>query len=140
KLNVGSVQYVRSDSNAGSILEQSLEAWYEVTVYSKIDLVVSGGASYSGDGRTPPTAEDMKPSEDDTEEDWNDPWNDPDENETEDDWNDPWYNPYNPDEEETVDIWKDPYEDETEEESESIDYGGYGPGDFMDWDDFFGNN
>ena len=132
KLNVGSVQYVRSDSNAGSILEQSLEAWYEVTVYSKIDLVVSGGASYSGDGRTPPTAEDMRPSDDETDEPWNDPWYDPGEVETDDPWNDPWYDPS----EDETDNWDDPFKNPDEDESETdIDYGGFDPG---GWDDFFG--
>lgn len=132
KLNVGSVQYVRSDSNAGSILEQSLEAWYEVPIYSEVDLKISGGASYSGDGITPPTAEDMRPSDDETDEPWNDPWYDPDEDETDDPWNDPWYDPS----EDETDNWDDPFKNPDEDESETdIDYGGFDPG---GWDDFFG--
>lgn len=132
KLNVGSVQYVRSDSNAGSILEQSLKAWYEVPIYSEVDLKISGGASYSGDGITPPTAEDMRPSDDETDEPWNDPWYDPDEDETDDPWNDPWYDPS----EDETDNWDDPFKNPDEDESETdIDYGGFDPG---GWDDFFG--
>ena len=146
RLNVGNVKYVKSNSSAGSILEQSLEAWYDVTVYSEIDFVISGGASYSGDGKTPPTAADMKPS-DDTDDPWNDPWYDSGEDETEDSYDDPWNDPwYDSGEDETEDSYDDPWydpwygSDDEEEESETIDYGGFGPGGFIDWDDFFGGN
>ena len=137
KLNVGNVQYVKSESNAGAILEQSLEAWYDVPIYSAVNLVISGGESYSGDGRTPPTEEDMKPTEDETDDPWNDPWYDPTEDETDDPWNDPWYDPT---EDETYDPWNDPWYDPYEDEDETIDYGGYGPGGTVNWDDFFGRN
>ncbi len=118
-LNLGEVEYVKSDSNAGSILDQSLEAWYEASIYSSVDLKVSGGPSYSGDGKTPPTEDDMMPdTEMDTEPDTDgfypdDPF----------DFDDP----YEPD---TTD-----YETDEPESDPDIDYGEFDPG---NWDDFFG--
>ncbi len=121
KLNLGNVEYVKSDSNAGSVLEQSLEAWYEASIHSSIDLKVSGGPSYSGDGRTPPTEEDMMPdTEPDTE-----PEPDTDRFYPDDpfDFDDPF-------EHGTAD-----YETEEPESEPDIDYGEFDPG---DWGDFFG--
>jgi len=63
KLGVGEITYEKSDKTAGSIIGQSVEAWLEVPQYTAIDLTVSGGASYSGDGTTVPTEDDMKPAE-----------------------------------------------------------------------------
>ena len=63
KLDVGEITYEKSDKTAGSIIGQSVEAWLEVPQYTAIDLTVSGGASYAGDGKTVPTEEDMKPAE-----------------------------------------------------------------------------
>ena len=62
-LSVGDVTYVKSDKTAGSVVEQSVKAWLEVPEYSEIDFKVSGGASYSGDGTTTPTEDDLKPAE-----------------------------------------------------------------------------
>ncbi|MBE6542672.1 MAG: PASTA domain-containing protein, partial [Ruminococcaceae bacterium] len=61
-LTIGNVEYVKSDKAVGSVVSQSVEAWYEVPKYTEIDFTVSGGPSYSGDGTTIPTASDMKPS------------------------------------------------------------------------------
>ncbi len=113
-LGLGNVTYVKSDSKAGAILEQSLDAWYEVPIYSLVDLKISGGESYSGDGRTPPTADDMMPDSDreqDTEPDQDYPYDDPFD-------------------------FEDETERETEDDSGDIDYGGFDPG---DWGDFFGH-
>ncbi|MBQ4353897.1 MAG: protein kinase [Clostridia bacterium] len=64
KLDVGTITYEKSDLAAGTVLEQSVEAWtQQVPQYTEIDLVISGGASYAGDGTTVPTEEDMKPAE-----------------------------------------------------------------------------
>ncbi|MGN1410198.1 MAG: protein kinase [Eubacteriales bacterium] len=111
-LSVGKVTYVKSTSTAGSVVEQSVNAWLEVPQYSEVDFKVSGGASYSGDGTTIPTAEDMQhqPTEPETTkpgtstpepdtddnggEDSSDSWEtEPDAgyNETEDDSEDPGY-------------------------------------------------
>ena len=59
-LEIGKVTYERSDEVAGTVIEQSVEASLMVPLYTEIDLKVSGGSSYSGDGTTLPTAEDMK--------------------------------------------------------------------------------
>lgn len=61
-LNIGNVTYVKSDKTAGSVVEQSVTAWLEVPLYSEVDFKISGGASYSGNGTTIPTAEDLKPA------------------------------------------------------------------------------
>lgn len=63
KLSVGKVTYVKSNLEAGSVVEQSVEAWYEVPQFTEIDLTISGGASYSGDGTTIPTKDDLRPSQ-----------------------------------------------------------------------------
>jgi len=62
-LSVGTVTYVKSDTAAGIVVEQSSKAWYDVPQYTEIDFEVSGGPSYSGDGSSIPTEEDMKPAE-----------------------------------------------------------------------------
>ena len=61
-LTVGDVEYVKSDTTPGLIVEQSLDVYYEVPKYTEIDFKISGGPSYSGDGTTIPTASDMMPS------------------------------------------------------------------------------
>jgi len=99
KLNVGEITYVKSDEPAGTVLEQSVEAMtQQVPLYTAIDLTISGGESYSGDGKSLPTAEDMLPADPDDrpgkkEEEEDDPfsgWNDDDPfggwNDDEDDW------------------------------------------------------
>ena len=58
-LTVGDVTYVKSDMTAGSVVEQSVTAWLEVPQYSSVDFKVSGGASYSGNGKTLPSVSDM---------------------------------------------------------------------------------
>lgn len=60
KLTIGRVTYEKSDWIAGTVMEQSLTAWREVPQFTAVDFVISGGASYSGDGTTVPTKEDMK--------------------------------------------------------------------------------
>lgn len=64
-LTVGRVTYVKSDWTAGTVMEQSLTAWREVPQFSAVDFTVSGGASYSGDGTTLPTEDDVKWSQSD---------------------------------------------------------------------------
>ncbi len=91
KLNVGEITYVRSDEPAGTVLEQSVEALtQQVPLYTAIDLTVSGGESYSGDGKSLPTAEDMLPADPDDhpgrDEEEDDPFNDWNEDEEEDWW------------------------------------------------------
>ncbi len=112
-LDIGEVEYIKSKSIAGSILEQSLQAWYEVPMYSAVDFKISGGESYSGDGRTPPTEEDMMPE------------TEPDTETHEPDTEDPF------DFEDTDDTEETEYDGVT---SDDI----FKPGGFMDWDDFFG--
>jgi len=53
-LEVGKVTYEASNQPAGTIIKQSVDAWKEITKYSKIDFVVSGGSFYTGNGTTPP--------------------------------------------------------------------------------------
>ena len=85
-LEIGKVTYVKSDEPVGLVLTQSVEARLEIPVYSAVDFTISGGPSYSGDGTTIPTEEDMRepeeterPSHNDDPDDWfND---DPDETE-----------------------------------------------------------
>ncbi len=97
-LTVGKVTYVKNWRTAGTVFEQSVEAWKEVPKYSAIDFTVSGGPSYAGDGTSIPTEEDMKwkPPEttttvpentwtDTTTDNSGDTWTD----DTDDTWNDP---------------------------------------------------
>ena len=59
-LAVGDVKYVKSDSAAGLVVKQSEKAWHDVPQFTEIDFEVSGGPSYSGNGDTIPTEDDMK--------------------------------------------------------------------------------
>ena len=61
KLEPGTVLYVKSERPVGTMVTQSVSPWAAVPVYSKIDFNISGGPSYSGNGTTKPTADDMKP-------------------------------------------------------------------------------
>ncbi len=67
-LTVGEVTYEKNWQTAGTVISQSIEKWTSVPQHTEIDFVVSGGFSYAGDGKTIPTAEDMKwkPAEDTT--------------------------------------------------------------------------
>ncbi len=67
-LTVGNVTYERSDKAAGTVIKQLPEAGREATKYGKVNFVVSGGPSYSGDGTSLPTEEDMMPPEESGEE------------------------------------------------------------------------
>ncbi len=64
-LTVGTVTYEKNWRTAGTVFEQSVDPWKQVPKYSEISFTVSGGPSYSGDGTSIPTADDMKwtPSE-----------------------------------------------------------------------------
>ena len=62
-LCVGDVTYVKSDAAAGVVVSQSEKAWYEVPQFTEVDFEVSGGPSYSGDGSSIPTEDDMNPVE-----------------------------------------------------------------------------
>jgi len=62
-LAVGDVVYIKSDMAAGLVVTQSEKAWYDVPQFTEIDFEISGGPSYSGDGKTVPTDEDMKEPE-----------------------------------------------------------------------------
>lgn len=92
-LSVGNVTYIKSSQTAGSVLEQSVQAWYEVPKFTEVDLTVSGGANYSGDGTTVPTKEDMHPAEAEPVE--TEPPYEPElpyePEEIEDPWNEPYY-------------------------------------------------
>ena len=59
-LAVGDVKYVKSDSAAGLVVKQSEKAWHDVPQFTEIDFEVSGGPSYSGNGDTIPSEDDMK--------------------------------------------------------------------------------
>jgi len=59
-LNVGDVTYEKNWQTAGTVIGQSVNAWSSVPKYSEISFTVSGGPSYSGDGKTIPTEDDMK--------------------------------------------------------------------------------
>ncbi len=63
KLEPGTVLYVKSERPVGTMVTQSVSPWAAVPVYSRVDFTISGGPSYSGNGTTKPTAEDMKPVE-----------------------------------------------------------------------------
>lgn len=76
-LQIGKVTYVKSDDTVGLVLTQSVEAWREIPVYSSVDFTISGGPSYSGDGTTIPTEDDMRepeetqrPGHNDDPDDW----------------------------------------------------------------------
>lgn len=101
-LNIGEVTYVKSEMTAGSVVEQSVTAWLEVPQYSEIDFKISGGVSYSGDGKTLPTSEDMS---------YNTGYDEPEvPSEPTDDDNDS-YNDYYDDSYEDDDIYDFPYDD-----------------------------
>lgn len=62
-LRPGEVTYRQSSQAAGTIIEQSTDAYKEVVKYAKIDFVVSGGAYYTGDGTVMPSPYDYTPKE-----------------------------------------------------------------------------
>ena len=63
-LEVGKITYVKSDTIAGLVVEQDCTPWYEVTAYTAVNISVSGGPYYTGDGTSVPTAEEMAKKED----------------------------------------------------------------------------
>jgi len=105
-LHVGKVTYVRDDGVPGLVLSQSIDAWYEVPIYTSVDFTISGGPSYSGDGSTVPTPEDLEESKPEVN---YPPYNPtyPDDDEDDDD-NDNWFVDNEP--EETQSSWKDFYD------------------------------
>jgi len=114
-LEIGKVTYVKSTDEVGLVLTQSVEAWREIPIYSAVDFTISGGPSYSGDGTTIPTEEDMREPEETERPSHN---NDPD-----DDW-------FNDDPEET----KKPGETQKPADTDdSDDDGGSSWSDFYDW-------
>ena len=114
-LEIGKVTYVKSTDEVGLVLTQSVEAWREIPIYSAVDFTISGGPSYSGDGTTIPTEEDMREPEETERPSHN---NDPD-----DDW-------FNDDPEET----KKPSETQKPADTDdSDDDGGSSWSDFYDW-------
>lgn len=54
-LRPGEVTYRQSNQAAGTVIEQSADAYKEIVKYAKIDFVVSGGSYYTGDGTVLPT-------------------------------------------------------------------------------------
>ena len=108
-LQVGKVTYVRDDGTPGLVLSQSVEAWYEVPIYTSVDFTVSGGPSYSGDGSTVPTPDDLRETEPEDDPPYNPGYpyypSYPDPDETD---NDNWFEDDEP--EETKSSWKDFYD------------------------------
>ncbi|MBQ4096683.1 MAG: protein kinase [Clostridia bacterium] len=66
-LKIGTVTYVKSDKTPGTVVEQSIDAGLDVVIYTKIDFKISGGPSYSGDGTTIPSEDDLKPPSTETD-------------------------------------------------------------------------
>ena len=58
RINVGRVTYEKSWSAVGTVLRQTVNAWSQVPEYETVDMVVSGGAYYTGDGNRIPVADD----------------------------------------------------------------------------------
>ena len=67
-LRPGEVTYRQSNQAAGTVIEQSADAYKEIVKYAKIDFVVSGGAYYTGDGTVAPSPYDYTPRETETTE------------------------------------------------------------------------
>lgn len=103
-LHVGKVTYVRDDGVPGLVLSQSIDAWYEVPIYTSVDFTISGGPSYSGDGSTVPTPDDLEESKPEV----NYPPYNPTYPDDEEDDDDNWFVDNEP--EETQSSWKDFYD------------------------------
>ena len=58
RITVGRVTYEKSWSTVGTVLRQTVEARTQVPEYETVDMVVSGGAYYTGDGNRIPVADD----------------------------------------------------------------------------------
>jgi len=65
KLSAGEVKYVKGSYAVGTVVEQTIPAWTEAIQHTKVGFTVCGGESYSGDGTSLPTEDDMKPIEPD---------------------------------------------------------------------------
>lgn len=104
-LDVGEVTYVQNWQTAGTVIDQSVDAWSSVPKHSEIDFTVSGGPSYSGDGKTIPTEEDMKwqaTTNTWTDNSWSGGNTSTDDTSTGDSWSDP-----STDDTSTDDTWSD---------------------------------
>lgn len=55
-LKIGEVIYVKSDQPMGTVVKQSVPAWEELPLYTRIDFEVSGGSDYEGDGTELPVS------------------------------------------------------------------------------------
>ena len=58
RITVGRVTYEKYWSAVGTVLRQSVEARSQVSEFETVDMVVSGGAYYTGDGKRTPVADD----------------------------------------------------------------------------------
>ena len=58
RIQIGRVTYEQSWSAVGTVLKQSLTAWYSVSEYETVDLTVAGGYYYTGDGTRLPVKND----------------------------------------------------------------------------------
>jgi len=69
-LKIGEVIYVKSDQPMGTVVKQSVPAWEELPLYTRIDFEVSGGSDYEGDGTELPVSPetDSAETEDPTDE------------------------------------------------------------------------
>ena len=65
-LRPGKVTYRQSSQAAGTVIEQSADAYKEIVKYAKIDFVVSGGSYYTGDGTVAPSPYEYLPKETET--------------------------------------------------------------------------
>jgi len=52
-LKIGDVVYVKSNAPMGEVVKQSVVAWEEIPLYTRINFEVSGGSEYDGDGTIP---------------------------------------------------------------------------------------
>ncbi len=116
-LEIGKVTYVKSDGLVGLVLDQSVEAWREVPIYTAVDFTVSGGPSYSGDGTTIPTEDDMREPEETQR-----PGHNTDPDDDDDDW-------FSDDPEET----KQPADTKEPEETKKPEETNASWSDFYDW-------
>ena len=65
-LRPGKVTYRQSSQAAGTVIEQSADAYKEIVKYAEIDFVVSGGSYYTGDGTVAPSPYEYLPKETET--------------------------------------------------------------------------
>lgn len=117
RLKAGTITYMKTWQDGGTVVKQSVDAYEEVPQYSAIDFTISGGPNYSGDGTTLPKKNDMEWWVPETEAETTEPeqTDDVTDQTVVDDW---WTDP-------GTSSWSDDTSEDTDSSVETDAYGGY---------------